>query len=59
MKSRPLEGDGGDDDENDEKDNGDRSSYNCGAYVLAEVSELLADREPVGVLVAVVCKVDD
>lgn len=59
MKSMPLEGDGRDDDENNEEANRDRSCYNRGANVLAEISKLLADGEPVGVLVAVVCKIDD
>lgn len=59
MKSMPLEGDGRDDDENNEEDNRDRSGYNRGANVLAEISKLLADGEPVGVLVAVVCKIVD
>lgn len=55
----PLEGDGRDDDENNEEANRDRSGYNRGANVLAEISKLLADGEPVGVLVAVVCKIVD
>lgn len=52
---RPFESDAGEDDEDGEEDDGDKGGDNSSAGFLTEVSKLLANGEPVRVLVSTVC----
>ena len=51
----PFESDTGEDDENDEEDDRDKGGDHSSTGFLTEVSKLLANGEPVRVLVPIVC----